>query len=505
LGGSLGQGLSNTVGCAYSSKYFDNNPNRYYCILGDGESAEGSVWEAAHFAGLYKLDNLTVILDCNRLGQSDITSLSHNCEVYANRFEQFGFKVVIIDGHDVDALIGAYAQAREHKGSPFVIVAKTFKGHGFGDISDKVGHHGKAVKNSKTIEDLKSKIKTEPKFEVTLPSHTYKYEVLAKEQRYSIDLSYQEGKKYSNREGFGMALKKLGKLDGNNTVIVGLDGDVKNSTFSEMLYQEYPNKFINCYIAEQNMISIATAVSKRNKIPFIATFSTFYTRAFDQIRMGAISMDNVKFAGTHSGCHIGEDGPSQMGLEDIALFRAVPNMTVLCPSDIISAERATELAANHQGSVFIRLGRNATGFIYNKDTKFEIGKFNLLKSTDKDVITLIGHGQTTFEILAAEEILSKEGINVRVIDLFSVKPLDKEGLISNIKQTNGLCLVVEDHYYEGGAGEAVKSAVSEEGFKVLHQAVNSIPRSGSPSELYDYYGLSPKFIVERVKKALSKN
>lgn len=505
--GSLGQGLANTVGCAYSSKYFDKNPNRYFCILGDGECTEGSVWEAAHFAGHYKLDNVLAIVDCNRLGQSDSTSLGHHREIYAKRFHEFGFKVVEIDGHNLTEIINAFKEARNHEGTPFCIIAKTIKGKGIESTEDKLNFHGKPIKNQSDLEKLEQSIHNhKPEIKVTLPINTFTYPESVCTQKYSISMTkYEKGKKYSTRDAFGLALKKLGQIDGEKkNIVIGLDGDVKNSTFTEYLYKEFPGKFVNCYIAEQLMVGVAQGVSKRNKIPFCGTFSTFYTRAFDQIRMGAISRANVKYVGSHSGCHIGEDGPSQMGLEDIALFRSVPNMVVLLPSDAVSSERATELAANHKGSVFIRTGRNTHDLLYDENEQFEIGRSKVLRKSDNDEITVISHGAPLFEVLSASEELKKDGIHVRVIDLFSAKPIDVLGLSTNISETKNLAFVIEDHYQQGGACEAVSSALSSFGFKIHLQAVNDIPRSGKPSELYDLFGLSAKCVVSHIRKILGK-
>ena len=344
----------------------------HYCIVGDGESAEGSIWEAANFAGFYKLDNLIAIFDINRLGQSDHTALQHEVGQFSDRLIAFGFRTFVVDGHNLKELLEVFAEARIHTGTPIAIVAKTFKGKGFTNIEDKLNWHGKPLDGNDIINQLeKELVNKTPDFKVTNPTNNFKFNQIASDQKYKLTLNYEKGQKFSSRQGFGFALKRLGELDGNDKIIiVGVDADVKNSTFSEMLYKAYPNKFINCYIAEQLMVSVAQGVCKTNKIPFTATFGTFYTRAADQIRMGAISQDNVKYVGTHSGIHIGEDGPSQMGLEDIALFRANPNMCVLLPSDVVSAERAIEVAANHQGSVYIRTERNTHDVLYSNDEVF---------------------------------------------------------------------------------------------------------------------------------------
>jgi transketolase len=316
--GSLGQGLGFSCGSAYSSKVIDKIANRYYCILGDGECAEGSVWEAAAFGSYYKLDNLVAIVDVNRLGQSMPTTLEHHTEVYASRFAGFGWHTIEIDGHNVSEIINALDEARKIMNKPVAIIAKTFKGKYFmEEIENKMNWHGKALKHQDVIAHVKSLIKNpDIKIEPKKPEFEYKWkeDISAKSHTYKFTPSYDHSKPMSTREAYGLSLKKLGEQDDGDH-IVALDADVKNSTFSEIYEKAYPNKFINCFIAEQNMISVALGVNKRNKIPFISTFGAFFSRAYDQIRMAAISFANVKFYGSHSGVHIGQDGPSQMGLE----------------------------------------------------------------------------------------------------------------------------------------------------------------------------------------------
>lgn len=502
--GSLGQGLANAAGMAYSSKYFDHNPNKHFVIVGDGEIAEGSNWEALNFAGFYKLDNLIVILDLNRLGQSDFTAFQHDSTLFKNRIEAFGLKVKEIDGHNISQIIEAFNEAKSNVGTPYCIIASTLKGKGFYEIEDKLNFHGKPIEKQSVIDFVDSKIVNKtPQFTVTLPENTFNYKVSSLNRNYKISTNYKKTDLVATRQAFGYALKKLGEIDGEESIVIGIDGDVKNSTYSEMLYKTYPNKFINCYIAEQLMVGVATAVGKSNKIPFIATFSTFYTRAADQIRMGAVSQENVKYVGTHSGCHIGEDGPSQMGLEDIALFRAIPGMIVLAPSDPISAEKSIEIAANHKGSVFIRTERNAHPLLYENDETFEIGKLKVIEKSEKDSLTIVSFGVTLFEAIEASKVLKSEGINVRIIDIFSIKPIDKEGLIQNAKETNNTVYVIEDHYLEGGLGEAVFSALALTGAKVHHSGVTSVPRSGKPAELLKLYELDSASIVKKVKSILA--
>ncbi len=399
--GSLGQGLGYTVGAAYASKYWENINNKYFCIMGDGECAEGSVWEAANFAWYYKLDNVIGIVDVNRLGQSEPTSLQHNVEIYEQRFAAFGWHTIVIDGHNVNEIISAFTKARSNTGLPTAIICKTFKGKYFIDIEDKLNWHGKALGNSKenVIKHLLTLVKN-PNITlntITKPSFDFSWSSESLNVNYKIDCSnYDKNKVYSSREGYGFALRKLGEQD-KFAKIVSLDCDVKNSTMAETFEKAFPERFINCFIAEQNMISVALGCSKRNKIPFCSTFATFFSRSFDQIRMAAISFANVKFFGSHSGTSIGQDGPSQMGLEDLTIFRAIPNIVVLYPSDIISAEKSVELAANHVGMVYIKGERNQRPILYENDEQFEIGKSKLLRFSDKDCMTIVSGGNVLHE------------------------------------------------------------------------------------------------------------
>lgn len=452
--GSLGQGLGFTCGAAYSSKYFDKVNNKYFCLMGDGECAEGSVWEAASFASHYKLDNLITIIDVNRLGQSDPTSLDHHTEIYEKRFSAFGFHTISIDGHNIKEIVNAFTEARTIKDQPVAIISKTFKGKYFGDdVENKLNWHGKPItaKSENVKKTLRSWMKDQNvKLTPTKPDFEYNFTEDVTKSKYNLTSTWDKTKKVSTREAYGQALKKLGENDLNNHII-GLDGDVKNSTYAEYYEKAHPDKFINCFIAEQNMISVALGLSKRNKIPFVSTFAAFYSRAFDQIRMSAISFGNIKFFGSHSGVNIGEDGPSQMALEDLAMFRAVPDCLVLYPSDAVSMEKAVEIAANYSGIVFLKGGRNNHSILYENSEVFEIGKGKVLKSSEKDVLTVITAGPPLFEIITAYERLAKENIHIRIIDIFSVKPLDHNLLIKAAGET-GKVFVVEDHYPEGGIG-----------------------------------------------------
>jgi transketolase len=453
--GSLGQGLGFTCGSAYVSKYFDKISNRFFCLLGDGECAEGSVWEAASFASFYKLDNLIAIVDVNRLGQSAPTMIQHDMNIYEKRFSGFGFHTIVIDGHNVEEIIKAFEEARNIKDQPTAIIAKTLKGKFFvNDIEDKMNWHGKPITpKSQSVKDHLKSLMNNPEITLTTTpaEHDFKFEEDVSQVKYKIQSSYDKTKQVSTREAYGQALKKLGEQDKHNH-IWALDCDVKNSTMAEYYEKAHPEKFINCYIAEQNMVSVALGVSKRNKIPFCSTFSAFYSRAFDQIRMGAISFGNVKFFGSHSGIHIGPDGPSQMALEDLSMFRTIPNSLVFYPSDAVSTEKAVEIAANFNGMVYIKGGRNNHPILYENDEEFGVSTSKVLRKSDKDILTIVSAGAPLFECLKVQENLAKEGINVRVVDVFCVKPIDEKTLINSANETNGLVFVVEDHYPEGGVG-----------------------------------------------------
>jgi transketolase len=498
--GSLGQGLSAACGMAYAAKYFDKGDNRFYCLLGDGESQEGSVWEAASFASHYRLDNLCAIVDVNRLGQSEPTMFQHHMEIYQARFSAFGWHALVIDGHSIDAVRDAYAEAARTKGKPTVILAKTFKGQGIPDVANADDWHGKALgkvtdaavallekKQTGAADALKPR---EPAGAASAPSTApVKMEPPA----------YKMGESVATRVAYGTVLAKLGA----DTRVVALDGDTKNSTYSQKLKDKYPDRYIECFIAEQNLVGVGVGLGTRGKIPFVSTFACFLSRAFDQIRMAAISQANVKLVGSHVGVSIGEDGPSQMALEDIAMFRAVPNLTLYYPSDAVATERACELAANNRGMAFIRTSRPATPVIYANDEPFQIGAAKVVRKGPNDRITLVGAGVTLHECLKAAKELEALGVPVRVIDPFTIKPLDRDAIFSNAWDTGGLILTVEDHYPEGGLGDAVAGELGNVVGLTIHKlAVREIPRSGKPDELLDKFGISAPHIVAKVQEIL---
>ncbi|XP_077185825.1 transketolase-like protein 1 isoform X2 [Paroedura picta] len=502
--GSLGQGLGAACGMAYVGKYFDKASYRIYCLMGDGESSEGSVWEALAFGSHYHLDNLVAIFDVNRLGQSEAAPLRHDTDTYRKRCEAFGWNTYVVDGHDVEELCQALWQASQTKGKPSAIVAKTFKGRGIAGVEDQENWHGKPMpkdKEDSVVNAIKSQIQTNKVLSIQPPAEDVPKISIANIKMPSPP-TYKIGEKVATRKAYGLALAKLGKA---NDRVVALDGDTKNSTFAELFKQAHPERYIECFIAEQNMVSVALGCASRDRtVAFASTFAAFFTRAFDHIRMGAISQANINLCGSHSGCSIGEDGPSQMALEDLAMFRTVPGCTVFYPSDAVSTEHAVSLAANTKGICFIRTSRPETPVIYSQEEKFAIGQAKVVRKSDSDKVTVIGAGVTLHEALAAADELAKQGTHIRVIDPFTIKPLDAQTIISNARATGGRIITVEDHYREGGIGEAVAAAVSEEpGLLVQSLAVSGVPRSGKPAELLDMFGISAKKIVAAVKSTFA--
>ncbi|XP_012346520.1 transketolase-like protein 2 isoform X2 [Apis florea] len=503
--GSLGQGLSVSAGMAYVGKNFDKANYRVYCLIGDGEAAEGSIWEALHFASYYKLDNLCAIFDINRLGQSEPTSLQHNMEVYRKRLEAFGFNALVVDGHDVEELAKAFHEAQNTKGRPTAILAKTYKGKYFPTIEDQENWHGKPLGNkaNEIIQHLTGMLKNPG----PLGLHPQKplvddvSVVDVNNIKLASPPNYKLGEQVATRLAYGTALVKLAK---NNSRVIALDGDTKNSTYAEKIKTVDPSRFIEGFIAEQNIVGVAIGAACRDRtVAFVSAFATFFTRAFDQIRMGAISQTNVNFVGSHCGVSIGEDGPSQMGLEDIAMFRTIPGSTVFYPTDAVATERAIELAANTKGVCFVRTSRPSTAVIYKNEEPFVIGKGKVVKSSAKDQVLVIGAGVTLHEALKAADELFKIGINIRVIDPFTIKPLDAQLIVKNAKEVGGRVITVEDHYAEGGLGEAVLSAVAlERNIVVKKLAIPEVPRSGPPTALLDKYGISSNKIVAAVQEIL---
>jgi transketolase len=494
--GSLGQGLSAGLGNALASR-LDKIPFNTYVLMGDGECAEGSVWEAATLAGYYKASNLFAAVDVNGIGQSQRTMDEFHVERFADKFRASGWYAITVDGHDYAAITEAFDKFKTDGGDkPCVLVAKTFKGKGVSFVENKDGWHGKPIPKAdldKALAELSTPVAGAEKI---IPNPRPWSGTAPPSAAGEIAPSRKPGDMAATREAYGDALAKLATIDSR---IVSLDGDTKNSTFSEKVLKAKPEQFLEMFIAEQNMVGVAMGLAARGKVPFVATFAAFLTRAYDQIRMAGVSGSNIKICGSHCGVSIGEDGPSQMGLEDIAMFRPIPNSVVLYPSDAVSTERLVGEAARHHGICYIRTTRPKTPLLYSNDELFPIGGSKTLRQSANDRVTVVGAGITVHEALAAADVLSKEGIAIRVIDAYSVKPIDRAGLLAAASATGGRMIVVEDHYDEGGLGDAVLNAVGNKAV-VVKLAVREIPRSGPPEALLDKYGISSKHIAEAVRQ-----
>ena len=495
--GSLGQGLCAGVGIALNARRIGSD-YRTYVLLGDGESAEGSVWEAADVAAYHKIDSLCGITDMNALGQSGPTQLQHDTEALAGRWRAFGWNAVTVDGHDLRAILDALEKARQTRGRPTMIVAKTLKGKGISTMEGKGGWHGKALKKGdeldKALSELRSQLVSEDA-PLARPEKPNSPNRPSSRPGTVGATAYKLGDSVATREAYGAAIARLAAADDR---IVALDADVKNSTFSEKFEQQHQDRFYQNFIAEQSMIGAAMGLASRGAIPFPSTFAAFLARAYDFIRMAAISNLNVKMAGSHAGVSIGEDGPSQMALEDLAMMRAEPNIAVLYPCDGVSTEKLIERMAYHPGPVYMRTSRPKTPVIYGPDEEFAVGGLKVLRESADDVATVVGGGVTVFEALKAYDELKSRGINIRVVDLYSLQPIDAATLLKCARDTKGRVVTVEDHYSGGGIGDAVASAVASGGFSVRRLAVTEIPRSGTPDELLDRYGISARHIIAAV-------
>ena len=499
--GSLGQGLSVGAGLAIGAR-MDKSPTRVYVLTGDGELAEGQIWEAAAFAAHYNLDNLTVICDINRLGQSEPTMYQHDMNRYRLKWESEGFDTQVIDGHDVAAVLAALDKAKATKGKPQAIIARTIKGHGFSQVADKLNWHGKPFSKEQlaaAIAELGGGPTVPPD-----PGKSYERKPLPTPPDFPAPAApdYAADAKVATREAYGFGLKRVGAV---NKQLVALSGDVKNSTFSETFQDAEPDHFWQGYIAEQNLVSVAVGLQARGKVPFADTFACFLSRAYDNVRMAAISRANINLCGSHCGVSIGEDGPSQMALEDIAMFRAIHGSGVFYPADAVSTERLVDTMARRVGINYLRTSRPKFPILYSKDEKFPIPGFKVLRKSDQDKVTVIGAAVTLHEALKAADELKKAGTAIRVIDLYCVKPIDGKAIAAEIAATGGKLITVEDHWPEGGIGEAVLSSLAAVGaaptkFKLM--AVNAMPHSGKPEELVDAFGISARDIITEVKAIL---
>jgi transketolase len=490
--GSLGQGLAAAAGMAWARKA-DATAARVYALLGDGEAAEGSVWEAAQFASFNGLDNLCAVVDVNRLGQSGPTMYQHDTGVYEARFKAFGWAVAVVDGHDVAALRSAFARGRG-AGQPFAVVARTLKGKGVAFLEDKDGWHGKPVKKGDELQRAVSEL-GDTAVTIRVEPRRYPAPPRPASELHGVKPEYAPGQQVATREAYGTALAKLAK---SSSAVVAIDGDTKSSTFSERLEQATPRQFVEGYIAEQNMVGAALGMASEGRIPFVSSFACFLTRGYDFIRMAAYSRpSHLVLCGSHAGISIGEDGPSQMALEDLAMMRAISGSTVLYPSDAVSAERLVEAAARTPGIVYIRTTRPKTPVLYANEEYFPVGQSKTLRTSERDAVTVVAAGITLHEALEAHDRLARLGILVRVIDLYSVKPVDVETLRKAAAETGGL-VSVEDHSLCGGLGEAVLAAVRGRG-PVIMLGVSELPRSGQPAELMRRHGLDAEAIVEAVR------
>jgi len=491
--GSLGQGLSVGVGMALAQR-LDKSPARTFVLLGDGECAEGQVWEAANSAAFFKLRNLVAVVDVNRLGQSDPTMHQHDLAALSRKFRAFGWDTSVVDGHRIERVLAALKETGK-RGKPTAVLARTIKGKGVSFIEDKNGWHGKPLKAdelARAFEEIGCLPDVDARKFVHAPKPYRKKKAVS-----SFNFprtAYKE--KTATRLAYGNALLSLGKV---NPSVVAIDGDVKNSTYADKFFEAFPGRSFQSFIAEQNMVGMGIGLAAKGYVPFMATFAAFLTRAHDQVRMAAYSFSNIKLCGSHVGVSIGEDGPSQMGLEDLAMFRPIPGCVILYPSDAVSSEACVAAMAAHRGMAYIRTTRPATPVLYPPGEAFPIGGSKVLRKGAGDSVTVIAAGITVHEALKAREELKKEGIGLRVIDAYSIAPLDGATIVREVAETNGRAIVVEDHYAGGGLGDAVAQALA--GRAVLrHLCVRELPRSGKPDELLEKYGISARHIAGAAKE-----
>ncbi len=494
--GSLGQGLSVGVGIALHARQ-QRSPFRTYVLLGDGEMSEGSVWEAIQCAGFQKLSSLTAMLDCNRLGQSGPTMLGHDVQAYARRVRSFGWDAQTVNGHDLQALLQAYRAARSGS-RPTMLIARTVKGRGVSFLENKEGWHGKtlsggeltvALREIGTVRRTRGRVAL-PRFRSQRPPNLSTKRLNLPQPRYA------PAELVAPRAAFGNALVRLAP---KFPQMVVLDADVQNSTFTELFARKYPRRFVQAFIAEQHMAGMAMGLASRGALPVAATFAAFWTRAFDQLRMAQYNGMHLVIAGTHAGVSIGPDGPSQMGLEDLALFRTLENATVLYPADAYATERLFERALRTTGIVYLRLTRAAQPMLYTSGTHFPIGGSHTLVSSSKDAATVVSAGITLFAALAAAARLAAQGIAVRVVDCYSVQPVDAPTLRRAARQTARL-IVAEDHRPAGGLADAVRTALGSLAGTVTPLAVRRTPHSGTPAQLLAYEQIDADAIVHAVKK-----
>ncbi len=497
--GSLGQGLGIGLGMALNASRLDRLPYRTYVLLGDSEMSEGSQWEAIQLAAHYQLGNLVGVIDVNRLGQRGPTMLGHDVEAYARRVAAFGWKTLTIDGHDLPQILDAFRESAAERTQPVMIVAHTVKGKGISFLEDADGWHGKAPDDDQWQQALRELADVDREARGTIAAA----EAVRPERdtpQPAADPHYDTGASVATRTAYGAALTRIAPQFPD---IVSLDAEVSNSTMADVFAAQMPARFFEMFVAEQNMIEVALGLSRRGKVPFVSTFAAFFTRAFDQIRMSQYSQANIKFVGSHAGVSIGEDGPSQMGLEDVAMFRSILMSTVLHPCDALSTERLVEAAAAHDGIVYLRTLRQSTPVIYDSGDSFCIGGSKVLRQTSHDRLTVVAAGATVHEALAAHERLQRDGIPVRVIDAYSIKPID-DATLRDAADATGAIVTVEDHYPAGGLGDAVLQSLAERPVPVTILAVNKTPMSGSGAELRDFTGISAAAIVRTIERLVKR-
>ncbi len=497
--GSLGQGLSIGLGMALAARYLDDLDYRTWVLLGDSEMAEGSQWEAVQLAAHYRQDNLFGVLDVNRLGQRGETMYGHDLDAYRRRFDAFGWATVCVaDGHDLPAVLAAYRRATSGPDRPTMVIAGTVKGKGVPSAEDSEGLHGKPLGEEALTEGKK----VWGPYDQTVRGGIAR--PVDRRPQPAIpaaigQIGYRPGDEAATRDGYGSGLVRIAPA---HPEVVVLDGEVCNSTRARAFRDAYPERYFEMFVAEQNMVGTAIGLARRGKRPFVSTFAAFLTRAADQIRMSRHSDVGIVFAGSHAGVSIGPDGPSQMGLEDLALFRPLLDSVILYPADAVAAERTVETALAQSGLVYLRLTRGATPVVYEPTEHFPVGGSKVLRSGGAaDVATILSAGYTLHEALAAHDILAAEGLSVRVVDLYSVKPLDLATLITAVRETGNL-VVVEDHYAAGGIGEAVLSALAggDTPFGFRHLAVHKHPGSGDSGAVLREQGLTRESIASTVRE-----
>ena len=498
--GSLGQGLPDGVGIALAGAKLEKAPYRVWVLAGDSELAEGSMWEALATASHYGLTNLVTLVDVNRLGQRGETALGWDMDAYAARVEAFGAEAVVVDGHDVEAIDAALARADEDLERPLVILARTVKGKGIPGVEDEEDWHGKPMPEERAeeaidalggVRSLQVRGPRPPEVERRSAS------------RGQVELpTFDVGEEIATRKAYGPALVALADADPR---VVALDGEVSNSTGVADFVQAHPERFFEMFIAEQQMVAAATGLAARGYIAYASSFAAFLSRAADFVRMAPVSRADLRLVGSHAGVEIGADGPSQMGLEDLALMAATQGSTVLYPSDATSTAALVAAMADLHGVSYLRTTRGGYPVLYGPEEEFPVGGSKTLRRSAHDAVTLIGAGVTLHEALGAAEALAEEGVQARVIDAYSVKPIDAEGIRAAVAETGGRAVVAEDHHREGGLGAAVLAALAAEPLADLHLehlAVDGVPGSGTTAELLDWAGIDAAHIARAARTVL---